>query len=173
MSLMHAPKQRGEGASKQEDQMGEMKEKTVLQILWCNDMEERNCCFLTPLHSRRYPIWFFSIILEATWFYLFFLYISKQIVWLDTSEYDPQQGLAGLLICIIKKCILGVKNHARPPALRNSLPPSHYFTEHTNFKVYVYKYFVVFLMLLAFWSPLLPGFYGNQGTAHSLERSSV
>lgn len=33
MSLMHAPKQRGEGASKQEDQMGEMKEKTVLQIL--------------------------------------------------------------------------------------------------------------------------------------------
>lgn len=129
--------------------------------------------FLTPLHSRRYPIWFFSIILEATWFYLFFLYISKQIVWLDMSEYDPQQGLAGLLICIIKKCILGVKNHARPPALRNSLPPSHYFTEHINFKVYVYKYFVVFLMLLAFWSPLLPGFYGNQGTAHSLERSSV
>ena len=51
--------------------------------------------------------------------------------------------------------------------------PFYYLTDHTNFKVYVYKHFVVFLMRLAFWSFFFPGFYGNKGRAQSLERSSV
>lgn len=121
--------------------MGEMKEKTILQISLMKCQEGKEILLLNIL-----------LILENNQYDVF----NNTINITETNragkcEYDPQHSLAGSwLMCIIKKNILWVLNHALPPVLRKAVPPSHYFTEHTNFKVYVYKHFVVFLMLLAF-----------------------